>query len=174
MPLRQQSTIGVDKDSELASAIKATSANVHDVSQASSLLTGEENVVHGDSGYWRAEKREDAIVRNTAGRKIKHNTNRCPSQDKKLSDSGQYAAKLDYSLEGCGQLELHMDVEQGTLRRLHIYGDYFTLAGPEELAGLLLDCPLEEQALRRRLEGVEPGRYLRGMDADGLCRLLLS
>ena len=77
-------------------------------------------------------------------------------------------------VEGCGQLELHMDVEQGTLRRLHIYGDYFSLEEPEELAGLLLDCPLEEQALRRRLEGVEPGRYLRGMDADGLCRLLLS
>lgn len=102
MPLRQQSTIGVDKDSGLASTIKATSANVHDVSQASSLLTGEENVVHGDSGYWRAEKREDAIVRNTAGRKIKHNTNRCPSRGKKLSESGQYAAKSEYSLEGCG------------------------------------------------------------------------
>ena len=31
--------------------VEATPANVHDVTQPSSLLTGEEDVVYGDSGY---------------------------------------------------------------------------------------------------------------------------
>ena len=73
--------------------MEATPANVHDVSQTSSLLTGEEEVVYGDSGYLGAGKREDAIVRNKSGRKIKYKINRRPSQLKKLSKSGQYAAK---------------------------------------------------------------------------------
>ena len=85
--------IGVDKDSGLVHSVEATSANVHDVTEVPKLLTGEEEVVYGDSGYVGAEKREEAIVRNKSGRKIKYKINRRPSQVKKLSKSGQYAAK---------------------------------------------------------------------------------
>ena len=70
-----------------------TSANVHDVSQTSSLLTGEEEVVYGDSGYLGADKRKDAIVRNKAGCKIKYKINRRPSQIKKLNESSQDAVR---------------------------------------------------------------------------------
>ena len=85
--------IGVDKDSGLVHTVKATAANVHDVSETSKLLTGEEEAVYGDSGYLGAGKREDAVVRNKSGHKIKYKINRRPSQVKKLSKSGQYAAK---------------------------------------------------------------------------------
>ena len=71
--------IGVDQDSGLVRTVEATSANVHDVSQTSSLLTGEKKVVYGDSGYLGAGKREGAIVRNKSGRKIKYKINRRPS-----------------------------------------------------------------------------------------------
>ena len=85
--------IGVDKDSGLVHTVEATAANVHDVAEVPKLLTGEEEVVYGDSGYLGADKREDAVVRNKSGRKIKYKINRRPSQVKKLSKSGQYAAK---------------------------------------------------------------------------------
>lgn len=85
--------IGVDRDSGLVHTVEATSANVHDVVETSKLLTGEEAVVYGDSGYLGADKREDAIIRNKSGQKIKYKINRRPSQIKKLSKSGQYAAK---------------------------------------------------------------------------------
>ena len=85
--------IGVDKDSGVVHTVKATAANVHDVSETSKLLTGEEAVVYGDSGYLGAGKREDAIVRNKSGHKIRYKINRRPSQVKKLSKSGRYAAK---------------------------------------------------------------------------------
>ena len=85
--------IGVDRDSGLVHTVEATSANVHDVVETSKLLTGEEAVVYGDSGYLGADKREDAIIRNKSGQKIKYRINRRPSQIKKLSKSGQYAAK---------------------------------------------------------------------------------
>lgn len=84
--------IGVDRDSGLVHTVEATSANVHDVVETSKLLTGEEAVVYGDSGYLGADKREDAIIRNKSGQKIKYKINRRPSQIKKLSKSGQYAA----------------------------------------------------------------------------------
>lgn len=66
----------MDKDSGLVHTVEATPANVHEVTQTSSLLTGEEDVVYGDSGYLGAGNREDAIVRNKSGRKIKYKINR--------------------------------------------------------------------------------------------------
>lgn len=85
--------IGVDRDSGLVHTVKATGANVHDVNMTPELLHGEEETVNGDSGYVGAEKREDAIVRNNKGKKIRYQINRRPSQIKKLSKSGQYKAK---------------------------------------------------------------------------------
>ena len=65
--------IGVDKDSGLTHTVKATPANVHDVTMMSELLTGEEEIVYGDSGYLGAEKREEAILKNRSGKMIKYN-----------------------------------------------------------------------------------------------------
>ena len=85
--------IGVDNDSGLIHHMEVTPANVHDVEMTSKLLTGEENELYGDSGYIGAEKRQDAIVRNNQGKKIRYKQNRKPTQIKKLSASGQWRAK---------------------------------------------------------------------------------
>jgi IS5 family transposase len=74
--------IGVDKDSGVVHHVEVTAANVHDVTVVPSLLYGEEESVHGDSGYLGAEKREDAITRNSRGKKIRYKVNRRPSQSK--------------------------------------------------------------------------------------------
>lgn len=85
--------IGVDEDTGLVHHVKTTSANVHDVTVVSDLLHGEEETMHGDSGYIGAEKRPEAIRKNKQGKKIKYIICRKRSSIKKLSKSGQYAAK---------------------------------------------------------------------------------
>ena len=55
-----------------------TSANEHDVTVTAELLNGEEKEVYGDSGYIGAEKRENAVVKNKEGKKIKYKINRRP------------------------------------------------------------------------------------------------
>ena len=81
--------IGVDKDSGLVHTVEVTSANVHDVTMTSQLLTGEETVVYGDSGYLGAGKREDAVIRNQSGKHIRYKFNRRPSQVKVQSVRSQ-------------------------------------------------------------------------------------
>ena len=85
--------IGVDEESGLVHTVKATPANEHDVTVMSELLHGEEERAYGDSGYIGANKRPEAIKKNKIGKKIKYLINRRPSSIKKLSKSGQYAAK---------------------------------------------------------------------------------
>lgn len=77
--------IGVDEETGLVHHVEVTGANVHDVTMVPKLLNGEETQVYGDSGYLGAEKREDAVIRNKSGKKIKYKTNRRPSQSKKCS-----------------------------------------------------------------------------------------
>ena len=57
-----------------------------------SFLHDEVNL-YGDSGYIGAEKRQNAIVRNKQGKKIRYKQNRKPTRIKKLSASGQRRAK---------------------------------------------------------------------------------
>lgn len=93
--------IGVDKDSGLVHTLKVTAANVHDIAMAPELLTGQEESVYGESGYLGAEKRKGAVVRNSQKKKVKYRINRRPSQIRKLSKSGQYAAKKAEHKKSC-------------------------------------------------------------------------
>lgn len=77
--------IGVDKESGLVHHVETTAANTHDVTVVPQLLSGEEESVHGDSGYLGAEKRQDAITHNNKGKKIRYRINRRPSQNKQKS-----------------------------------------------------------------------------------------
>jgi IS5 family transposase len=74
--------IGVDKTSGLVHHVEVTAANEHDVTVVPKLLYGTEAIVHGDSGYLGAEKREDALTKNDQGKKIRYKINRRPSQSK--------------------------------------------------------------------------------------------
>ena len=68
--------IGVDKSSGLVHTVKATSANIHDVTMASDFLAGDEDSVYGDSGYLGVKKQEDAVPINAQGNRIRYKTNR--------------------------------------------------------------------------------------------------
>jgi IS5 family transposase len=50
----------VDVDSGLVYSVIGTAANVHDVTQVSALLHGEESMAFGDAGYQAVEKRPEA------------------------------------------------------------------------------------------------------------------
>lgn len=53
--------IGVDAQSGLVHTLVGTAANVHDVTQAQTLLHGDETDAFGDAGYQGVEKREENL-----------------------------------------------------------------------------------------------------------------
>ena len=77
--------IGVDDSSGLVHTVKVTPANKHDVTMTAELMHGDEERLYGDSGYLGADKRENAILKNRSGKKIKYIINRRPSQSQNLS-----------------------------------------------------------------------------------------
>lgn len=61
---------------------QTSEVNVLDVTVISKRLYGEEVSVYGDSGYFGAEKREDAVIRIRRGQKVRYKINRRPAQSK--------------------------------------------------------------------------------------------
>lgn len=77
-------------------------------------------------------------------------------------------------VEGCGSVEAHIHLEKGRIADVSFFGDFFSAVEPEELAALLRGCPLREEDLRERLEGVEVSRYFAGLTGDTFLGILLD
>ena len=85
--------VGVDHETGIVHSLEVTSANKHDVCMVAELLTGEEQLVYGDSGYLGAEKRMEAVTRNKYGKRIHYKINRHPSQSKHNSNRSRAQIK---------------------------------------------------------------------------------
>jgi len=87
--------------------------------------------------------------------------------------SPAYSIHKERRVEGCGKLEVFLDVErQGIIRDVAFYGDYFSGRDADGLIGALRGCALEETALRLALENVEVGEYFHGMDNETFLAIL--
>ncbi len=77
-------------------------------------------------------------------------------------------------VEGCGAVEAHIHLEKGCIAAISFFGDFFSAVEPEELAGLLLGCPLREEDLTARLKKLDVSRYFSGLTATALLDILLN
>ena len=111
--------IGVDKDSGLVHYVKATAANEHDVNVVPDLMTKEEEVMYGDSGYVGAEKRKEAVTRNTKGRKIRYKMNRKPSQYRNKSPRSQ--AQIKHHERAKSSIRAKVEHVFGVVKKLFKY-----------------------------------------------------
>lgn len=91
--------IGVDAHSGVVHSLTCTAANEHDVSQAHTLLHGQEEQVIGDAGYQGADKRvENQNRKNTAGKAVQWSIAMRPGKRRAL-DKSTHAGQLQEQLE---------------------------------------------------------------------------
>lgn len=76
--------------------------------------------------------------------------------------------------EGCGSIEAFLSLDQGRIREISFLGDFFGAEDPSELAPLLENCPLAQEALDKALEGIDISRFFMGLTKGQLLSLLLS
>ena len=77
-------------------------------------------------------------------------------------------------VEGCGTLQIHMDVEKGNITRLAFRGEYFARKDSDALAEYLQGTPLEEGALRQALKDWPVEDYFVRMDLDTFVSAMLQ
>lgn len=88
--------------------------------------------------------------------------------------SPPYSVRKEHRVEGCGLLQLFLEVREGAIAALSFRGDFFSAGDPEELGQSLLGVRLEEAALHRALSGTDVDFYFKNLTRDELVRVLLQ
>ena len=83
----------------------------------------------------------------------------------------QYAFTRVTRTEG-GVLDIHLDVRQGRLERVRIFGDYFGVRDVAELEEHLCGCRHTREDLMARLEDIALESYLYGVSREAFCDCL--
>ncbi|MDR2124494.1 MAG: lipoate--protein ligase [Desulfovibrio sp.] len=72
--------------------------------------------------------------------------------------------RREQRIDGCGKLEIHMNVERGVILDIAFFGDYFGNEDSGELANLLRGRRLERTELEAALTGTDIGAYFHNLD----------
>ncbi len=92
-------------------------------------------------------------------------------QEKYLTDEWNYGLIADYNFQKAiktegGILEIHMEVFQGKIEKIKIFGDFFSLRGVETIEEILVNCKHEETSIRKTLSPFHLDDYLHNIDLD--------
>lgn len=87
--------------------------------------------------------------------------------------SPAYCVEKRRRIEGCGSLEVYMDVKNGAIAAFSVFGDYFCVEDQSGLADRLTGCPLRPDALRKALTGVDIGRYFNNLSLEEFIEIIL-
>jgi lipoate-protein ligase A len=78
--------------------------------------------------------------------------------------SPSYNLKKERRIEGCGKIEILLDItKEGLIRNMTIYGDFFGTRDSGELSARLTGCPMEAGKIRSALEGVDLSLYFNNL-----------
>ena len=88
-------------------------------------------------------------------------------------NSPAYAIVKERRFDGCGKLEVHMNVEKGMITAFDVFGDYFGNGDKDQLRQHLLGVKLTEEALKEALQSLNFSDYFCHLEKDQFLDLLL-
>lgn len=88
-------------------------------------------------------------------------------------NSPAYAIVKERRFDGCGKLEVHMNVEKGMITAFDVFGDYFGNGDKDQLRQHLLGVKLTEEALKEALQSLNISDYFCHLEKEQFSDLLL-
>ena len=86
--------------------------------------------------------------------------------------SPEFSVQKKRRIEGCGQIEISMNVEHGCITAYRSFGDYFGNGDTEELQETLKGCPVQPEALAEHLKDFDLEACYSHLDKDAFICLL--
>ena len=80
-----------------------------------------------------------------------------------------FGSSPKYNLEkliktGGGNIEFHINVENGVMKDVRIFGDYFNTFDTKDIENLLKNTPHEEKQIKEKLNETDFDKYFHGVD----------
>lgn len=88
--------------------------------------------------------------------------------------SPKYGIKKERFVQGCGRIEINMEVENGVITKFLTYGDYFGIGDAVELWNLIIGKNSEEKELIEALKGIDINYFYKNLTAKELINIILQ
>lgn len=86
--------------------------------------------------------------------------------------SPRYQIIKEGRIEGCGTLQISLDVEKGVLKDIEFFGDFFDYGNLDVFASHMRGCSIHREALLAIFSADPPQNYIRGLSAEALADLI--
>ncbi len=88
--------------------------------------------------------------------------------------SPAYSIRKERRVEGCGKLQIYLEVEKGRITGFATRGDYFGADDASDIERAVLGKDANEQALKDALSHLDVGHYYKNLTADQLIEIILQ
>lgn len=88
--------------------------------------------------------------------------------------SPAFTLRKERRVDGCGKLEIYLEVTGSVIQDVEFRGDFFSITDPNHLAALLKGQPLSEPALRQALAGQDISLCFNNLTLDSFLSILLQ
>ena len=92
--------------------------------------------------------------------------------DWNFGSSPRFSLQKSRRIDGCGKIELHLDVKNGLIEAIRFFGDFFGSRETAELAAKLVGCRLEALAIQEALAEIDVSQYFHNLTVDDLIGVL--
>ncbi len=88
--------------------------------------------------------------------------------------SPTYSIRKERRIEGCGKIQLFMEVEKGVIKDFTSRGDYFSLDDSSDLVNKIAGVKNNKESLEKALSGVDIDRYFKGLSLEQFIDIILQ
>ncbi len=88
--------------------------------------------------------------------------------------SPAFSLRKERRVEGCGKIQVFLDVKKGAITGFTTRGDYFGAEDTSPVEEALTGCALNEAALNAALDGLDIGSFYKNLDAEQLIGIILQ
>jgi len=104
---------------------------------------------------------------------IKIKENKYDTWEWTFGSSPKYNILKERRIEGCGKIEVYMEVKNGIIESLKIYGDYFGNGDNREVAELLIGRKIEANDIKDALKDMDLEYYFNNMTKENFVDILI-
>ena len=89
-------------------------------------------------------------------------------------ESPKYNILKERRFDGCGKVELYLEVESGIIKEMKVHGDYFGNGDINILIKKLIGCKIESTSLRNALKDVDINDFFNNLNIDNFISLIIE
>lgn len=92
--------------------------------------------------------------------------------DWNFGSSPKYNISKERRFDGCGKIEVYMEVQNGIIESFNVYGDYFGNGDSKDIADKVIGCKVEQTEIAKAISTLNIEDYFMNMKSDDFINLI--